>query len=126
MNGREILKQALLLLGYTNSYGEVDAQGDAELFKRGTAVVQQIFDDLQRAEHPLQFIQKPVTMDSPIEGLSMEAVRDIMPYGVAMLMAQSEGDGDNQALFADLYNRKRSSARKNASTRKNVLPGGGL
>jgi len=89
-------------------------------------VVQQIFDDLQRAEHPLQFIQKPVTMDSPIEGLSMEAVRDIMPYGVAMLMAQSEGDGDNQALFADLYNRKRSSARKNASTRKNVLPGGGL
>ena len=35
-----------------------------------------------------------------------------MPYGVAMLMAQTVGDGDNQSLYAALYNRKRAGMTK--------------
>jgi len=126
MTGTEVLRRALLLMGYTNSYGEVDITSDAELFKRGTAIVQQVFDDLRRIERPREFLEERLRMESDITGISPEAVRDIMPYGVAMFLAQSEGNGDSQAMFAELYNRKRGSARKARDSRRDVIPRGGF
>jgi hypothetical protein len=46
-----------------------------------------------------------------------------MPYGVAMLLAQSENDGDSQVLFQSIYNQKRMSATTFGKV-KDVLPRG--
>jgi len=121
VTGRDVVGRALLLMGYTNAYGEIDVQNDAEIWKRGQNAVQQIFDDLQRLEHPGEFIRSPLTMDEPIP-LGYIAVQDIMPYGVAMFLAQSEGDGDTQVMFAQIYNRKRAGIPCRGSRRVDVLP----
>ena len=39
-----------------------------------------------------------------------------------MLLAQSEGDGDNQQLMAAMYNQKRGSIRHPAERVADVLP----
>lgn len=39
-----------------------------------------------------------------------------------MLLAQSEGDGDNQQLMAAIYNQKRSSIRRPGSRMADALP----
>ena len=119
--GRDVLYRALQLLGYTNGYGEVDGTRDAELFKRGTAAVSQILADLQRLESPGRADGAAADMDAPLP-LSPEAVNDAMPYGVAMLLAQGESDGDAQSLYAQLYNQKRAGVRHPLSGRVDVLP----
>lgn len=45
---------------------------------------------------------------------------DVMPYGVASLMASALGDSENQAFFSDLYNLKRK--KQKTSTVSDVLP----
>ncbi|WP_458452521.1 hypothetical protein, partial [Alistipes finegoldii] len=51
-----------------------------------------------------------------------ERVRhEVMPYGVAMLMAQTIGDADNQSLMTALYNRKRALL-THLRRRKDVMP----
>ncbi|HIZ20666.1 MAG TPA: hypothetical protein H9674_07385 [Firmicutes bacterium] len=119
--GREVLYRALKLLGYTDGYGEVDGAHSAELLRRGTAAVEQILADLQRLEAPGQTEDWPADLDAPLP-LSVQAVNDIMPYGVAMLLAQGEGDGDAQSLYASLYNQKRAGACRPAGRRTDVLP----
>ena len=130
--GREVLTRALQLLGYTNGYGEVDGAQDAELLKRGRAAVAQIFTDLYAIESP---DGEPAEdgpalhgglpdMDSPLP-LSPRTLSDVMPYGVAMLLAQSESDGDSQGLFSILYNRKRAGVTRPSARRRDVLPWGG-
>lgn len=48
----------------------------------------------------------------------------VMPYGAwPMLLAQSEGDGDNQQLMAAIYNQKRSSIRRPGSRMADALRG---
>lgn len=122
--GQEVLERALMLLGYTNSYGEIDGVKEAELFKRGGAAVTQIYNDLRRIDALGQAsVDLPTMADAIL--LSPETVDDVMPYGVAMLLAQNEGDGDSQTLFAGLYNQKRSSVPHKAVGRLDVIPGGG-
>ena len=112
--GREVLYRALQLLGYTNGYGEVDGTQDAELMKRGAAAVDQIAADLLRIERPEGCVETGV-MDTPLP-FSSEAVNDAMPYGVAMLLAQGESDGDSQALYAALYSAKRAGVPHRSET----------
>lgn len=121
LTGKEVLNRALQLLGYTNSYGEIDMQQDAELLKKGSTAIQQIFNDLQRIEHPGRFDTYEIKMNEPLP-LQYITVNDVMPYGVAMVLAQSESNGDSQALYAELYNRKRSSVPREPSYRTDVLP----
>lgn len=111
VTGKDVISRALLLMGYTNSYGEVDPSNDAALWRRATECVRQVYNDLQRAERRGDFDERLLQMDQPVP-LSPETVRDVMPYGVAMFLAQSEGDCDSQALMAEMYNRKRVSVRK--------------
>ena len=118
--GLDALNQALLLLGYTNGYGEPDGQNDAELYKRGTAAVRQVYRDLCRIERRNEPEPPALRMDRAIP-LSAAAVGDVMPYGVAMFLAQSEGSGDSQALFAAIYDRKRAGLGV-AGRRKDILP----
>ncbi len=104
-NGQDVLEQALRLLNYTDSYEALDGEQDTDLYKRGLAAVNQIYCDLwytgkTEPFFPLNSLGEPVL-------LSARQVQDVMPFGVAMLLAMSEGDGDNQQLYATLYNRKR-------------------
>jgi len=104
MTGRNVLQQALGLLGYQNME---ELTGQAEILQRGLMAVNQIYSDLHylttlRPHQPLADLSEELL-------LSERAAGDVMPYGVAMLLAQTESDGDNQQLFAELYNRKRSS-----------------
>lgn len=117
--GRDVFERALRLLNYTDGNGRLDGQQYAELFKRGLPLVNQIYSDLWFAEQEGPFCELN-NLSAPLR-LSARCVHDVMPYGVAMLLAQTESDGDAQQLFASLYNQKRSVVRR-AVRRRDVLP----
>ena len=85
--GKEIFDRAVRLLNYTNAYGEADGRIRAALYKRGLALVNQIYADLWNVEKgdrpfcPLSFLEEEVRLSSRLR-------EDAMPYGVAMLLAQ--------------------------------------
>ena len=116
--GQDVLEQALRLLNYTDIYGQLDGQQHTELYKRGLAAVNQIYGDLWFTGRKEPFL--PLTSLREMLSLSARQLHDVMPYGVAMLLALSEGDGDNQLLYARLYNRKRAACGA-AMRRRNVL-----
>ncbi len=103
-NGQDVLEQALRLLNYTDVYSEPDG----ELYQRGLSAVNQIYCDLWYTGNTKPFFAL-TTLQDPVL-LPTRQLQDVMPFGVAMLLAMSEGDGDNQQLYATLYNRKRMGA----------------
>lgn len=107
MTGKEIYRQALALLNYSDADG--NATADADLHKRALALVNQIYADLWHISNSGQF--HPLTALSNQIDLETQVLTNVMPYGVAMLIAQTDGDADNQALYANLYNQRRPSAR---------------
>lgn len=119
MTGIEVFQRALMLLNYTDVSGRVNGQQTNELTARCVPVVNAILNDMQ-------FIQKvpftPIT--SPGEKLPLEdsIAIGVMVYGVAMLLAQSEGDGDNQQMMALLYNQKRNAIPRTSKRVKDVIP----
>ncbi len=119
MTGRQVLQQAMLLLGYTDENGQVDLQKNTDLLRKGTAVTEQVFADLCLCESGL-LPQAPFRLDEELP-LKAVTVRDVMPFGVAMLLAQAEGDGENQSVFAGIYNQKRARCGGKTS-RIDVLP----
>lgn len=122
MTGLQAFKRALRLLGYTDSNGEPDAAAAGELYKRGLAIVDQLCADLVGAQTGT--LPAPLTsMNQPLP-LSETAVRQVLPYGIAMLLAASRGDGDNQQLYAALYTQKRLLLRRENDRRVDVLPRG--
>ncbi len=51
VTGRDVMNRALVLLNYTNRFGEVDGQQSGELYKRGLAILNQVYSDLWHIEH---------------------------------------------------------------------------
>lgn len=116
MTGRQLFQQALQLLGYTNNFG---ISNESALMQRGLGIVNAIYSDLFYACGKKEF--KPVPdMDSEII-LPERVLNDCFVYGLAMMLAQSENDGDNQQLYAALYNQKRAAC-THISNRLDVLP----
>lgn len=104
MTGIEMLKSVMSLLGYTPSGG--DSGFDTRTVAKGLTALNLIYRDLRQIcgggeFEPLKALNEEILLDS-------RALNDVMPYGVAMLMAQSESDGDSQQLYAAVYNRKRT------------------
>ncbi len=118
MTGNEMYKQALSLLNYTDADG--NWMGDADLQKRSLALINQIYADLWYVQSTRPFLP----LISMAQQLLLEAhvLNNIMPYGVAMLIAQTDGDADNQALYAALYNQRRASARSQSDRIINRQP----
>ena len=110
MTGKSVLNQAMGLLGYRNME---ELSGQAEVLMGGMVAVNQIYADLHYACSNAPF-SPLATLNDPLF-LPDRALIDVMPYGVAMLLAQSESDGDNQQLFAEVYNRKRHSLSRSDS-----------
>lgn len=117
--GEEVKNRALVLLNYTDQNGRLDSAMYTDVIARSLAVVNQIYADLWYAFHSLGFCELPTLTDDI--HLPERVINDCMPYGVAMLLAQTIGDADNQSMMADLYNQKRASL-THLRRRRDVLP----
>ena len=146
----QVIQQAMKLLNYTDGSGKVGGPGTYAVTARGLSAVQQIYRDLYFALWPhveergggITVGDVPRVAEPPRPAAPHTEVRpyfhdlfspndpiplperltaDVMPYGVAMLLAQGEGDADNQATFARIYNQKRA-ALTHTETRVNRLP----
>ena len=109
MTAADALRQACLLLNYTDHTGGVNAGGNADLNRRALPLINQIYADLWQPRQAGDTFA-PLTATNQALQLEESVAIGILPYGVAMLLAQTEGDGDNQTVFARLYNQKRSGA----------------
>jgi hypothetical protein len=118
----DAFKRALRLLNYTDIGGETDAAAAGELYKRGLAVTDQICADVAQAEQG-QTPPSLTSLSAPLP-LSSYAARQVVPYGIAMLLAAGRGDGDNQQLFAALYTQKRRGLGRGQEQRADRLPRG--
>ncbi len=121
--GLDVVTRALYLLQYTDANGVLDHRRNAELLRRALPVANQIAGELWYMENSGVFPElSSLEQEVP---LSQRTLDEAMPYGVAMLLAQSEGDGDSQQLFSALYNRKRAGVRRLTEARLDMLPRGG-
>ncbi len=118
--GEEVKNRALQLLNYTDQNGRVDSAMYADVTARSLAMVNQVYAECRYALEGARPFEELPTLTEPL-CLPERVVREVMPYGVAMLMAQSLGDGDNQALMADMYNQKRGLLTR-LHRRKDVMP----
>lgn len=104
MKAKILLNDTLKMLGYT------DADGNSELTQRlrnrATVTVNMVYGDLWRIFNSGDF--KPIkSLDDEIN-LPEKALGDVFLYGLAMHIARSENDGDQQQFFTMLYNAKRA------------------
>lgn len=104
MTAREILNSALKLLGYTEANG--NSELPQRILNRATAIINVIYSELWRAEGKKDF--KPITNLADEIKLSSTVLCEVMPCGVAMMIAGSESDGDNQSFWAEMYSRKKA------------------
>ena len=124
ITGKDVLTRALRLMNEANPENWfVNPQTNA-FYARALCALNQTYSDLWFLEHA----DEPFTeLSGPDQAilLSARCIHDIMPYGVAMFLAQFDGDGNNQFLFATLYNQKRASVHRTSCVRSDVLPIGG-
>ena len=104
MTGQELLNTALLLMGYTDQNGEPDTEIARAAMRMGLTAIRQIYAELAyaRGETP-----KDIASLGEIIPLPDRLLTEVMPYGVAMLLAIIEGDNNSEAAFSLIYNRKR-------------------
>ena len=116
MTGEEVLSKAMKLLGYTNNQGNVELAGRV----RSSAAdnINIVYADLSRIEGK-EFT--PITSLDQRINLPDIVMYDCFVYGLAMNIARSEYDTDNQREFAILYNNKRLSLTKSGK-REDVIP----
>ncbi len=104
MTAREILNSALKLLGYTEANG--NSELPQRILNRATALINVIYSELWRAEGRADFT--PIKSLTDEIKLTQAVLSEVMPCGVAMMIAGSESDGDSQSLWAEIYSRKKS------------------
>lgn len=116
MTAAKIIEKALKLLGYdvlqkTGSVTDID--------ENAITALNTVYADLYYLINEEGFNE--ITTAQDYVNLPEKAVNDIMPYGVAALMASFQGDSDNQQFFSTIYNLKRKSFSKEESV-NDVLP----
>ena len=110
MTAGQVFNRALTLLGY------VTASHNDGLKSRASAAIVDVCRAQMCEFEPIKTLADELLVDQKIAA-------DVLVYGVAMFIAQSEGDAENQAVFCDLYNRKRASL-STRDTIKDVIFGG--
>lgn len=105
MTGAQMFITALNMLGYTTS----------ERFQsKALTTINQVYADIWYCVNDTEKNLTDDTDFTPLKNLADDInlntriLHDIMPYGVAAVLAQIENDGDNQQYFTMLYNRKRA------------------
>ena len=117
--GEQVGVRAFRLLNYTDQNGRLNSAMYADVTARLLPLINQIYSDVWYGVYDKGFEELGALTDCL--QLSERVINDVMPYGVAMLIAQSIGDADNQSLMTTLYNRKRALL-TNMRRRKDVLP----
>lgn len=108
MTGMELFDQAMEMLGYSNAE---EISGKSDLLKKGLTLLNRVYAELHYG-----FVAKPGDEDTfqPLSNIREElhlptfVLQDVAPYGLAMYLAQSESDADNQSLYATIYNQKKT------------------
>ena len=117
MKANEILNNTLKMLGYSDSDGNVELT--ARIRNRAVVAVNLAYGDLWRACNTGDF--KPIkSLDDEIV-LPERALGDVFMYGLAMHIARSENDGDQQQYYTMLYNAKRAGL-TGYTTVRNAIP----
>lgn len=121
MTGQEVLEQALQLLHYTDKQGQPENQFRQDTDRQGLAAVNQVYADLwliekQEVFRPLVRLQEEITLSA--KGC------ETLPLGVAMWIAQAEGDTPQQTVLAEVYSQKRSQCPSPRRRRQDVMPWG--
>ncbi len=117
MKANELLNNALKMLGYSDSDGNVELT--QRLRNRAIVTVNLVYGDLWRICNTGEF--EPVKSLSDEIKLPQKATGDVFLYGLAMHIARSENDGDQQQYFAHLYNARRAGLTQYDKV-KNVIP----
>lgn len=122
MTAGDVFRQAMRLLGYTDTLGDLDGGAHSESYKRALTFLNQLVCELALAESGTV----PPRLGSLHDTLplSERTVRDVLPCGMAMMLAAAQGDGEKQALYASLYNQKRVALRTTYERRTDTLPRG--
>ncbi len=117
MKAKELLNSALKMLGYTNVDGNAELTG--RIRNSAIVTVNLVYSNLWKTASKEQF--KPIkSLDDEIL-LPQKTTDECFLYGLAMHIARSENDGDQQQFFASLYNSKRAEL-TNYEKVKNVIP----
>ncbi len=111
MTVNDIYNSVVKLLGYNNLY--LSVEDNDILKKRAVEFVNRIGFDL--------FKMPPVNNFLEEFELAIEHEAALI-YGVCMLLSLSEGDGDKNRLFTELYNAKRAEAKSQISKITDVFP----
>lgn len=118
MTGETLLQRTLTLLGYTDHTGEVDTAQVGEIYRGAVAMINLLLCDILPMEGKEIAEIESLGDDLPCRALTAAGV---LPYGLGMLIAQSEGDGTAQQLMAVTYNQKRRSIETARETVKDAL-----
>ena len=117
MKASTLLNDALKMLGYIDSNGNAELTG--RLRNRAIVTVNLVYSDLWQIYGIGEF--KPIESLGDEIDLPAKALGDVFLYGLAMHIARSENDGDQQQYFAALYNAKRAGLTQYDKVR-NVIP----
>ena len=119
MTVQDLLNNVYRKLGYTDSNGEIAGYG--RITARELQIVNDTYSELWYIENKCSKGFIPAAELTSEIDLSERTLNEIMPYGVAMHLARSESDGDQQAYFSYLYNQKKNLLTRNEKV-KNKIP----
>ena len=104
MKAKELLNSTLKMIGYSDSDGNVELT--SRIRNSAIVTVNLVYSDLHRAVGSGEF--EPIkSLDDEIK-LPQKALGDVFMYGIAMHIARSENDGDQQQYYTMLYNSRRA------------------
>ena len=105
MSGNQLLNTALKILGYTDQNG--NSQLSSRVKNCAVVNINLVYVDLWRMLNETAFI--PIVSLGDTVNLPETVLNDVFLYGLCMHIARSENDGDQQQMYAVLYNQKRTS-----------------
>ena len=117
MKASEILNDTLKMLGYAESNGNVELP--QRIRNRAIVAINLVYEDLCSITTDETFV--PIKSLADEIKLPERVQQSTFMYGLAMNISQSENDGDQQQLYARLYNQKRAGL-SNTVAVKNTLP----
>lgn len=104
MKAKELLNSTLKMIGYSDSDGNVELT--SRIRNSAIVTVNLVYSDLHRAVGSGEF-EGIKSLDDEIK-LPQKALGDVFMYGIAMHIARSENDGDQQQYYTMLYNARRA------------------